>query len=328
MNIFITGATGFVGRNFLEWILRNEPEASITCLVRDPIKAQNQWPPDFGKGRIQWLQGDLLEPTTYAKPLQQADHVFHIAALVSLRNGPEFYRMNTEATQSLLQPLQDSNHLKRLVFLGSISAVDRPLDHPAVGPLTEESTPHPNTDYGKSKLQAEVSIQQSGLPYSILRPPYIYGPYPRINSSMDRLIHNVQDQVHYTRFPFPGRASEVYVEDLAAMIWTAAHHPATENQTLFVSNPRPVQISAVYAKLAKTLGVPFQPMSLSQAQIERFRRTLYRKDPDNVLLRVLFEDFFYCEPEKWYRLTGFKPRYGYELGMEKTVQWFRDHGMI
>jgi dihydroflavonol-4-reductase len=330
MKIFITGATGFVGRNFLEYIVREIPDAAITCLVRDPQKATSQWEhlPNFGEGRIHWLQGDLLESATYADALGQAEAVFHIAALVSLRNGPEFYRMNTDATRTLVQTLQNSSQLKRVVMVSSISAVDRPMDQPAVGPLTEESIPSPNTDYGKSKLQAEELLQQSGLPYAILRPPYIYGPYPRLQSSIDRLIHNIHDQAHYTRFPFPGRASEVYVEDLADMIWTAFTHPAAENQVFFVSNPEPVVINDVYDKLAKLLDVPRHTMPLDANAIERFRRILYRRQPENVLLRVLFEDFFYCSPEKWYRLTGFKPRYGLEEGMRKTIRWYQENGLI
>lgn len=330
MRVLITGVTGFVGRNFLEWLIREEPSISVTCLVRDLLKAKSQWEhlPGFGQNRIQWLQGDLLKPETYAEAAQQADVVIHIAALVGLRNGTEFYEANTETARVLLNVLKDSKRLQRLVFVSSISAIDRPLDAPAVGPLTEESPAHPNTDYGKSKWQAEELVRQSGLSYAILRPPYIYGPYPRANSSMDRLIHNVQDQAHYTRFPFPGRVSEIYVEDLAEMIWTAAHHPAAENQTFFVSNPQPVRIADAYAKLAGVLGAPYQPIVLSNQEIVRFQRMLYKKDPENVLLRVLFEDFFYCSADKWYRLTGFKPRYGFEEGMAKTVRWFKEQGLL
>jgi nucleoside-diphosphate-sugar epimerase len=330
MSIFITGATGFVGRNFLEWLIRHVPDVPMTCLVRDPGKAKNQWAhiPDFENGRIQWLQGDLLEPAGYARQLLKAEWVFHIAALVGLRNGPEFYQANTETTRSLLTVLKDSSQLKRLVDVSSISAIDRPLNTVADSPLTEESPACPNTDYGKSKLQAEELVKQSGLPYSILRPPYIYGPYPRINSSMDRLIHDVQAQRHYTRFPFPGRASEIYVEDLAEMIWVASQHPAAENQVFFVANPHPVRIGEVYPKVAKALRVPHQGLSIPNHQIERIQRHLYRKQPENVLLRVMFEDFFHCSAEKWYRLTDFKLRYGFEEGLFRTVRWFQDNGLI
>lgn len=330
MNIFITGATGFVGRNFLEFVVNNHPEVQITCLVRDPEKARLQWEhrPQFGNGQIQWIQGDLLNPESYKVATQQADYVFHIAALVSLRNGPEFYQMNTDTTKALLLTLKDNSNLKRLVFISSISAIDRPINETAVGPLTEETPAHPNTDYGKSKLQAESLIQESGLPYTILRPPYIYGPYPRMNSSIHRLVTHVRDQAHYTQFPFSGRASEIYVEDLAEMIWVAAEHPATRNEVFFVSNPEPASMANVLRELSQALNLPYQAMSKSPEQIERYKRRFYQREPENVLLRVMFEDFFYCSPEKWYRLTQFKPRYGYQKGLAKTIQCFKENGMV
>lgn len=330
MNIFITGATGFVGRNFLEFIVNNHPEAALTCLVRDPEKAGLQWNhrPDFGNGKIQWIQGDLLNPDSYQSEAKQADYVFHIAALVSLRNGPEFYQMNTDTTQALLSVLRANPHLKRLVFVSSISAIDRPMHEPAIGPLTEETPPHPNTDYGKSKLQAEALIQESGLPYTILRPPYIYGPYPRMNSSIHRLVTHVRDQARYTQFPFPGRVSEIYVEDLAEMLWVASQHPATRNEVFFVSNPKPIQVANLFAELSQALQLSYEATNKRPKDIERYKQRFYKHDPENVLLRVLFEDFFYCSPEKWYRATGFHPRYGYQKGMAKTIQWFKDNGII
>lgn len=326
MRVFITGATGFVGRNFLAWVLKNVPDAEITCLVRDVAKAKGQWksnPPN-----VRWLAGDLLAPESFANAVEEAELVFHVAALVSLKNGPEFYTMNTETTRNLLEPLCASGNLQRLVFVGSISAIDRPMDQPAVGPLTEESVPHPNTDYGKSKLLAEELVIKSGLPYSILRPSYIYGPYPRLKSSMDRLIHDVAGQRHYTQFPFPGRASEVYAEDLAGMIWLGGTHEKTLNEAFFVSNPEPVRIAEVYSALAETLGVPHRPMVVAPESLPRFQRQMYAQDPENLMLRILFEDYFYCSPEKWYRATGYQPRYGYREGMARTVSWYRENGLL
>lgn len=326
MKVFLTGATGFVGRNFLDWLVRNEPDVQIDCLVRDPQKAKDQWKDT--PANVNWIAGDLLEPETYQTALQQAEVVVHAAALVSLRNGPEFYRMNTDATQNLLSTLSSSDRLKRMVFVGSISAIDRPMDQPAIGPLTEESPPHPNTDYGKSKLMAEELVIESGLPYAILRPAYIFGPFPRINSSMDRLIHNMADGKPYTRFPFPGHASEVYAEDLAEMIWLAGHHPNVENEAFFVSNPSPVRVADAYAALAKAVGADFKPLDLSSEDLERYRSLWYRQQPDNLLLRILFENFFACAPDKWYRLTGYKPTHGFEEGLAKTTHFYRQHGLL
>jgi nucleoside-diphosphate-sugar epimerase len=319
-----------VGRNFLAWLAAHQPETEITCLVRDAAKAQAQWAgqPHQALKNVRWLAGDLLEPDTYAAQLAEAEQVFHIAALVSLKNGPEFYAMNTDTTRNLVQTLGNAKHLQRLVFVSSISAVDRLPTQPAVGPLTEDAVPHPNTDYGKSKRMAEELVISSGLPYSILRPSYIYGAYPRLKSSMDRLIHDVRDRRHYTRFPFPGRASEVYVEDLAEMIWLAGHHPQTGNETFFVSNPQPVRIADVFRDLAEALEVPYQPMDVSPEDRARFQSSLYRQHPENLLLRILFEDYFLCSADKWYHATGYQPRFGYREGLARTVCWYREQGLL
>lgn len=326
MRLFLTGATGFVGRNYLEWVLRHQPEVAVTALVRDPQKAAAQWPDS--PHRLRWQAGDLLQPDTYRDALLQADVAVHAAALVSLRNGPEFYAQNTTATRQLLSVLAESNRLRRLVYVGSISAIDRPPHELAVGPLTEDSPPHPNTDYGRSKWQAEEAVRGSGLPFTIMRPAYIYGPHPRLNSSMDRLVKHVMAGEHYTRYPFSGRASAIYAEDLAEMLGVAGQHPATLNRDFFICDPEPVHTGQVFGEVARALGVPFQPLERSPGQIAETHRRLLARQPENLILRILFEDYFYCSPARWYKLTGTRPRYGYPEGLARTVAWMRRHGLL
>lgn len=321
MTIFITGATGFVGRHVVRYFLHHQPNTPLVCLVRDPAKAAAQWPD--APANLTWLTGDLLNPDSYKRTLAQARYVFHIAALVSLKDDPEFYTMNTEATRCLTDALADSTQLQRLVFVSSISAVDRPLSQRATGPLTEQSEPHPNTDYGRSKRLAEEQVIASGLPYTILRPPYIHGSEPRPNSSMDRLVQHVKAGKRYTRFPFPGRVSEVYVEDLADMMWVAAQHPNTLNEVFFVSNPEPVNVADAFRDVAMALNTPdaspFAHRALSSRDIARTHQWLLRRQPTDLVTRILFEDFFLCSPEKWYAHTGYQPRYGYREGVRRTL---------
>ena len=188
MNIFLTGASGFVGRNVLDYLRLHVADARVTCLLRDPAKLSDC----EGAKNITLLPGDLLRPESYKEALKDADVVIHAAALVSLRNGPEFYAANVEATQRLLEAASNAKDLSRFVFVGSISSFEREPGRKITGPVTEESKPYPATDYGKSKLEAEKRVMKSGLPYAIVRPSYIYGPYPRVKGSMDRMVYEVR----------------------------------------------------------------------------------------------------------------------------------------
>lgn len=318
--IFITGATGFVGRHVVEYLLDQVPQAKLVCLVRNPEKAT------FLQGTpVQCVEGDLLLPETYKGWAQQASLVFHVAALVGLKNGEAFYSVNTGGMARLLETLTDSDRLERLVFVSSISAIDRALPdlHSPLSPLTEESPARPSTDYGKSKRQAEELLMASGLPYTILRPSYIYGAYPRLASSMDRVVFDVREHKPYTRFPFPGRASEIYAGDLAAAIWHVSRHPQALNEDFFVANLEPVGVPTLFETLARDMKVPYRPRRLSDPQLKRIRKRVYREHPGDPVMRILYEDYFVCRAEKLREKTGFSPVTSFAQGWAKTLDWYR-----
>lgn len=163
----------------------------------------------------------------------------------------------------------------------------------------------------------------SGLPYTILRPAYIYGPYPRVQSSMDRLVYDIRDEKPYTRFPFSGRASEIYVTDLAQGIWHTALHPGALNEDFFIANPEPIAVTRCFAALAEALRVPYRPRKLSPERLEKIRRRMYRQAPADPVRRILYEDFFVCDASKLARLTGYVPATGFESGIAQTVAWYQ-----
>lgn len=325
MTILITGATGFVGMNFIKTLVKQIDPAEIRCLVRNREKGSALATFGLDPEGPQIIHGDLLQPETYRHALQEVTTVFHIAALVGLKNGANFYSINTDGTHALLSSLQDSPHLKRLVYISSISAIDRPPHEAISGPLTETAVAHPNTDYGKSKLQGEQAIIASRIPYTILRPSYIYGPYPRKGSSIDRAIDDLKHQKPYTRFPFPGRASEIFVTDLAEAMWTVSQHPAAANEDFYVSNPEPITVGDFFRVLAAQMKVPYEPRLMSEEELARFYKRILRERPGDPLLRILYEDTFSCSPEKLKSLTGYQPRIGFESGLEQTIQWYRTH---
>ena len=78
-SVLITGATGFVGRNLLELLVKTESYRSgslkLTCVTRDAKKLYSQWPTE--KSRLKILEWDIRKPLTEHQP--QFDYVFHLA---------------------------------------------------------------------------------------------------------------------------------------------------------------------------------------------------------------------------------------------------------
>lgn len=317
MAIFVTGSTGFVGRNLLEYLVQTQPRQRIVCLVRDLNKATAQWPNP--PANVHWLVGDLLQPESYREVLQAAELVFHVAALVGLRDGDAFFTQNTEATRQLVDTLTPSSRLRRLVFVSSISATDRDPASPAIDCMTETFPPQPQTDYGRSKLQAEQLIRASGLPYTIMVPAYIYGPHLRAGSSTERLINDLKAGKRYTRFPFPGAVSAIHVDDLSEALWLAATHPNTLNERFLISHPQPVFIVDAFATLADCLGLQHTFTPLPGSSLERYRRQKSAPAANPILRRILWEHYFACSPVKWYQATGHQPKIAFPEGVRKTL---------
>ena len=78
-SVLITGATGFVGCNLLESLIKTESYRSgslkLTCVTRDAKKLFSQWPNE--KSRLEVLDWDIRKPLTERQP--HFDYVFHLA---------------------------------------------------------------------------------------------------------------------------------------------------------------------------------------------------------------------------------------------------------
>lgn len=329
MDVFITGGTGFVGHNLIRHLHATQPSWTLHALVRHEGKAKA-----LQALGVQCHLGDLLQADTYRHIVSQCGLIFHLAGLVGLKDGEAFYSANVGSMNTLIEAAQGADNLKRLVFVSSISAIDRPANTPInslILPLTEQSPACPTTDYGKSKHMAELALQVSGIPYTIIRPSYIHGPYPRPQSSMDRALFDVLAQAPYTRFPFPGKASEIDVEDLAQAIALSALHLNTLNKAYFISNPSPISMPHFFATMANALGIPFHPTYVSPQALRRIQERAYRQNTApaaRLMQRILFEDFFACSPKAFMEDTGFQPSYSLQSALRRTVLWYKEAGLL
>lgn len=168
MNILITGATGFIGKNLVERLFKSGIH-NLFCLVRNPDKAKALVP-----YRVKLIHGDITSRDSLDKVLDYGiDIIFHNAAYVGNKNFRLLYRANILGSENICR-LALSLGVQKLIYTSSVAVVSGNTSLP----LTEDLPFQATNAYGKSKIEAErivLSYRKRGLPTVIIRPPMVYG---------------------------------------------------------------------------------------------------------------------------------------------------------
>jgi nucleoside-diphosphate-sugar epimerase len=209
--VFMTGASGFIGRAVLREILKRlSPEDRVISLVRDPIEPEDR--------RVVALTGDLASLDAVDSYIRTADYIVHVAGEARLNGEYDYYGTNVAPTQKLVDSARKNNRLRRFIFISSIAAMDRSPADRCQRPLTVDSPCNPRTGYGMSKREAEEIILRSGLPYTVFRPGFVYGAGMRDNSHLRRFALLIRRGIPLHRIGFPGKISLIHVDDLASAV--------------------------------------------------------------------------------------------------------------
>ena len=215
--ILVTGASGFIGSFIVEEALAKGME--VWAGIRKSSSRQF-----LQDKRINFIELNLNSPTELRKQLSDIsfDYVVHAAGVTKCLNKADFYRVNTEGTRNLVTTLIELKMpIERFVFLSSLSIFGAIREKQPYEPIQETDTPHPNTVYGKSKLEAEKAIRElagTDFPYVILRPTGVYGPRERDYFLMAQSIKGHSDfSVGYKRQDI----TFVYVKDVVQAVFLA-----------------------------------------------------------------------------------------------------------
>ncbi|MFH1368210.1 MAG: SDR family oxidoreductase [Elusimicrobiota bacterium] len=226
MNIFITGASGFIGNVFLNRLLRRiRPEDKVYILVRSILKLSDQ--------RVIQLAGSLETLGKYENEILSSDYFFHIAAESRMEGGTDYSKSITVPTLEIVNILKKGKSLKKLIYISSIAAVGRTGNDNCVLPLSADSRPFPTTDYGRAKLTAEKHVIESGLPYAIIRPAFVYGKYMRAESHVNAFVSMVCRRSPFVHFNFSGKVSLIHVDDLASALLNCIYGDAPAGRIYF-----------------------------------------------------------------------------------------------
>lgn len=190
--IFITGASGLLGSVICRHLIDAGHELLAIRRASSSMALMGSY-----ADRIQWFEGDILDPEGFAEALTQCEVVIHAAAMVSFdkRDHARMMHVNVQGTAMLLEACREAN-VKHFIMISSIAAIGRVKNSGLINEDTKWQDSEYNSQYAISKYQAELEVWRAGeegLPFSIINPSVVLG-MGDLQQSSAKLFKYVWDQ--------------------------------------------------------------------------------------------------------------------------------------
>lgn len=326
MRVFLTGATGMVGKCLVPHLLRDGYE--VQALVRAAAASTESFP----EGAEPFI-GDLAHPESLAPAIEQSDIVVHIAAHVGDWGPADKYRaVNVVALEKMLTDAQRFGRIERWIQVSSLGVYPAG-DHYG----TDESQPlalKGFDGYTQTKAEAEIVLrrymEEWQFPAVILRPGFIYGPGDR--HVLPRLI----ERLHDGSLKLIGRGDKLlnntYVGNLVEAILLAMKRDKAVGETFNIRDQRLVTRREFVGAICEYFDRPMPrsvPEPLARAAVkpmEAFARLRRSKTaPLLTSARIKFMannlDFSIAKAQ---RLLGYQGTVDFEQGIRLALDAYAE----
>jgi len=309
LRLLITGGAGFIGSNFVRYILREHPDWQVVNLDRLTYAGNLENLKDVkNESRYRFILGDIADRELIDKLFSQGfDVVVNFAAEShvdrSILDASPFMRTNVQGPQVLLEGARQ--HRVKLFLQVSTDEVYGSLG--AEGKFNEESPLLPSSPYSASKAAADLlcrAYQRTyGLPVIITRCSNNYGPYQFPEKLIPLTITNALE----------GKPIPVYGDGLNVRDWIHVedHCYALD---LVIQRGKQGEIYNIGADNERT-------------NLEMVRRILdmVEKPPSLITFvsdRPGHDRRYALDTTKIRRELGWEPRHSFEEALKRTVEWY------
>jgi CDP-glucose 4,6-dehydratase len=312
-NVFVTGCTGFVGRQLVKELLRLG--ALVTGLVRNPSSTICQEEP---YNAMNFVYGSLEDLPVIQKSLEdyQIDTVFHLAAQAitgaAIQHPVSTFETNIRGTWNVLDACRLTS-VNRVIVASS----ERAYGDQASYPYVETSPLQGRYPYDVSKSCADLITNTYyhtyQLPVCIIRCGNLYGGGDlNLNRLIPQTIQSVlQNQAPVIRSDGTLVRDFLYIEDAVAAILLVAEKMEScglAGEAFNFSHEHPQTIVEVVGGILKMMNSDLQPIIQNQ--------------PSNEIKHQ------YLSAKKAREQLGWKPIYDIQSGLKRTIDWYRDYFSI
>jgi dTDP-glucose 4,6-dehydratase len=305
--ILITGGAGFIGSNFIHFLLRKYPRTRIINLDKLTYAGNLDNLKDVEKDpRYEFVQGDIRDREAVGKIFPRVQGVVHFAAEThvdrSILDAGEFVLTDVFGSFVLFEALKAAPGVEFFLHVST----DEVYGSREEGFFKEADALHPSSPYAASKAGADRLAYAYhvtyGLPIIILRPSNNYGPYQYPEKFIPLFVtHALEDRP----LPLYGRGTNVrdwlHVEDNCRAIELLLRR-GKPGETYNIGANNEVQNIRVAESICELLGKP---------------RSLVKFVPDR-----LGHDRRYALDCAKIRGLGWKPENAFDEGLATTVRWY------
>jgi nucleoside-diphosphate-sugar epimerase len=317
VRVFITGASGFIGRALCERYAADGHEVRGCDLVADPDRDV--------------VGGDVAEPGPWQDHAAGCELVIHTAANVSLRleRREQMWRANVLGTANAVQAAERAG-AQRFVHFSSVTVfgLEFPDDVDERYPVHNTFIPYPDTKIASEQVVLQAHLD-GRVPCTVVRPGDVYGPRSRAWALVPAEL------MRRRRFMLPGWGkgihSPVFIDNLVDGVALAAASSGAAGQVFTLSDGIGVPCREFFEPYAKLIGrrlvVLPTPVVLGAAAVAQ-RLARFESGDNDVnpeATRYMLRRGTYSI-EKARRVLGWEPRVGLHVGLERTIGWLREQG--
>ncbi|KKH29346.1 dTDP-glucose 4,6-dehydratase [Methanosarcina mazei] len=306
MKLLVTGGCGFIGSNFIRYMLKKYPDYQIINLDKLTYAGNPANLKDLENNpNYSFVKGDICDPAVVNEVMKTADQVVHFAAEShvdrSIEDGSVFVRTNVLGTNTLLQSAL-ANKIKKFIHVSTDEVYGSTME----GSFTETDKLNPSSPYSSSKAGSDLLAMSYhttyGLPVCITRCTNNFGPYQYpeklIPFFISRLMEGKKVPVYGTGLNI---RDWIYVEDHCSAIDFVLHN-GSAGEIYNIDGGNELTNLEITRQLLKMLGK-------DESSIE------YVEDRKG-------HDFRYSLDGSKLEKMGWKPGYDFDTALEQTVKWY------
>ncbi len=320
-NIIVTGGAGFIGSNFVHYVVNNHPEVHVTVLDKLTYAGNKENLAGLPGDRVELVVGDICDKKLVDKLVQNADAVVHYAAEShndnSLRNPDPFIQTNIVGTSVLIEACTKYDVRFHHVSTDEVYG-DLPLreDLPGHGEgpgekFTSESPYKPSSPYSSSKASSDLLVRawvrSFGLKATISNCSNNYGPYQHIEKFIPRQITNILSGIRPKLYGTGKNVRDwIHTNDHSSAVWKILNEGKI-GETYLIGADGEKNNKEVLELILKLMGQPADAY-------------------DQVKDRPGHDLRYAIDASKLRNELGWEPQYtNFEEGLKATIDWYTNH---